>query len=218
MFYNERLNWHYVPKPREGVAIKELADIPLNAGAQLLSHSLSASGFEKSRNIIELEDILRIVEGDNEPPFYRDAGKYFYTIFGLPHSESPWGWRLEGHHLSLNFTVMNGVLISSTPAFMGANPANVSLSSRKGWRVLKEEEDLARKLLQQLDNKQLSKAIVSKTAPRDIITGALKYIKLQKPEGIAATELSVKQTQLLTDLINIYLNNFKEEFAEHKRK
>src|SRR5207237_3094016 len=103
-------------------------------------------------------------------PLVRDPEKYFFSIFGTPSAKDTWGWRVEGHHVSLNFTVVNGTLVAGSPSFFGSNPAEVREGPRKGTRILAAEEDAARDLLTSLDSAQRAKAILTATAPGDMLT------------------------------------------------
>ena len=114
---NERYNWHYIPKNRKGVPLKELTQAQQKAAMALLHTALSDTGFQKTTDIIKLEAILRDAEGRSADDDYRDPGKYYFSIFGNPASDSIWGWRLEGHHISFNFSVKNNSLLSGTPGF-----------------------------------------------------------------------------------------------------
>ncbi len=213
----ERMNWHYFPKSREGVPIKRMKDNQLEQGYALINEALTNKGYSKTTGIIELEDILRKLE--NRPPDdpYRDPGKYYFSLFGELKPDMPWGWRVEGHHLSLNFTVLPDGEIAVTPAFLGTDPAIVPSGPNQGLRVLTREETLARQLVQNLDRRQQNQAIIRDVAPREILTGAQRTIDPMKPEGITAAEMSEQQKLLFMDLIHVYLDNFKQGLVQEKR-
>ena len=149
---NERYNWHYVPKSRKGVPLKELSESQQKAAMDLLRTALSDTGFEKTTAIIHLESILREAEGRPANDDYRDPGKYYFSIFGNPALDSIWGWRLEGHHISLNFSVKNNSLVAGTPGFLGTNPAIVLSGPEKGKYILKNETELGVSLVQSLQH------------------------------------------------------------------
>jgi hypothetical protein len=143
----ERMNWHFVPREREGLALGALSDAQRAAARTLLASALGPRGLEKVDGVIALESVLRELESSpGRPADMRDPAQYFLSIFGAPGSPEPWGWRLEGHHLSLNFTSVTDELVASTPLFFGASPARVEAGPRAGLRVLAEEEDLGRAL------------------------------------------------------------------------
>jgi hypothetical protein len=119
---------------------------------------LSEQGYAKSQTIRKLEDVLRELEGDRGPT--RDPDLYFFTFFGEPSVNGPWGWRYEGHHCSQNWTIVNGRAISSSPQFFGANPAAVHDGPMKGTRVLSAEEDLGRSLVKSLSTAQGSTFLI----------------------------------------------------------
>src|SRR5712691_5246526 len=163
----QRFDWHFVPKARKGLPLKEMNSPQRLLAHALLSTGLSQRGYMKATTIMSLEQILYDLE-DKAP--HRDADLYYITLFGQPGKEA-WGWRVEGHHLSLNFAVEADQVLSVTPSFFGANPAEVQTGPRKGLRALAQEEDLARQLVKSLDAGQRETAIIATDAPRDVITG-----------------------------------------------
>src|SRR5881296_1100184 len=165
----ERFNWHFIPRERKGLPFKEMAPEQKHLAHALLSTALSHRGYLKASTIMSLEQVLRDLEQGKGPA--RDPELYFVTVFGKPDSKGTWGWRLEGHHLSLNFMLAEGKEISVTPSFLGSNPGEVREGPRKGLRVLAAEEDLARRLVSSLNDDQRKVAIYTNTAPREIITG-----------------------------------------------
>ena len=127
----ERFNWHYVPRGREGLPFKAMPAPARAAAHELMKASLSAVGYAKAVNVIRLETVLRQLETFGGLP--RDPENYSVTVFGAPdRPAAPWGWRLEGHHLSLNFTLVPGKPVAVTPAFFGANPAEVRSGPAEG--------------------------------------------------------------------------------------
>lgn len=215
---DERYNWHYIPKGRKGLALKELSDAQRNVALALLQTALSDTGFKKTTSIIKLEAILREVEGRQPDDDYRDPGKYYVSIFGEPATDSIWGWRLEGHHISLNFSVKKDVLISATPGFLGTNPAIVLSGPDKGLFILKNELALGLQLLHSLDATQLKKAIISDQAPAEIITEAKRKAMIDKPQGIQYSELNVEQQKFFMQLLSLYIHRYTKLFAETMMK
>jgi len=144
----------------------------------------------------------------------RDPGKYFFSIFGTPSTRDTWGWRVEGHHVSLNFTVVNGTLVSGSPSFFGSNPAEVRVDGpKKGTRILAAEEDAARALLGALDAGQRTKAIINVEAPGDMVTMATVDIKPLSPTGITADALNPAQRDLLMKLLDVYTGYMADDIA-----
>lgn len=211
---DERLNWHFIPKPRKGLPFKEMNSPQRALAHALLSSGLSQRGFAKAATIMSLEQVLFDLD-DNAPS--RNAELYFFSIFGQP-GKQPWGWRIEGHHLSLNFAVAGDEVLAVTPSFLGANPAQVQTGPRKGLRVLAVEEDLARELVKGLDAEQRKTALVATDAPRDIITGNARKANSLEPLGIAASKLTAPQKELLMKLIEEYVFRYRSEIAESDLK
>ena len=210
---DERFNWHYIPRSRRGVPIKVMTEKQREAAFALLQNALSDQGYEKVTGIIQLEAVLRELEGRGLGDTFRDPDLYYFTIFGTPSTDAPWGWRVEGHHLSLNFSSATEELVAATPAFMGANPAEVPEGPLKGWRVLEEEEVLARDLFNALGPSQRSMAIISKSAPSDIITGASRKARIGIPEGLSASEMTDTQKAQLMHLVKVYIRNNGDRLA-----
>lgn len=215
---NERYNWHYVPKSRKGVPLGDLSEVQQKAAMELLRTALSDTGFKKTTAIIQLEGILREAEGRPANDDYRDPGKYYFSIFGNPVTGSIWGWRLEGHHISLNFSVKNNSLVAGTPGFLGTNPAVVLSGPEKGKYILKNETELGFALLHSLDASQQKKAISSNDAPSEIITGASRKAMSEQPQGILYSELNSSQQKIFIQLLSIYIHRYTRLFAMNMMK
>ena len=152
----ERENWHFIPRERKGLPMKEMTPEQKLLAHALLNTGLSYRGQIKAATIMSLEEVLYTIEGADESKreaarLKRDPEKYFVSIFGDPAMKGTWGWRLEGHHLSLNFTIRDGQLFRATPSFFGSNPGEVRQGPRNGLRVLGTEEDLGRELVKSLN-------------------------------------------------------------------
>ena len=149
----ERFNWFYVPRARRGITLKELDESQRKLAQEFLKATLSQRGYYKATTIMELELVLREMEG----AAHRDPTLYYFSFFGQPADKGQWGWRIEGHHLSLNFTAIDGRVVATTPSFLGSNPAEVRQGPRRGLRVLGAEEDIARELLHSFNEQQRAK-------------------------------------------------------------
>ncbi|QSA96577.1 DUF3500 domain-containing protein [Methylococcus sp. EFPC2] len=202
----DRYDWHYIPRERKGVSFKDLDANGRAAVHALLKQALSAAGHAKVVNIIELELVLRELEASGP---IRDPERYHLTIYGTPDPKAAWGWRFEGHHLSLNFTLAGDRLAVDTPSFFGANPATVRQGPKKGLRVLADEEDEARKLLALLTPEQRATAVFSPKTYGEIVTGAAEQVTPLDPVGVAAAQLDDKQRAQLIRLIAVYADNFE---------
>ncbi|MDA0709348.1 MAG: DUF3500 domain-containing protein, partial [bacterium] len=172
----------------------------------------------KARTIISLEPILAESEG-TERKFPRDPGLYNLVIFGIPGSDTAWSWRFEGHHISINYTIVNGSQVAPTPFFFGSNPARVLHGSKEGLRALKEEEDLARDLLASLDGDQKKRAIISAEAPSDILTRNVPRVSDEvRIEGLQLGDMTASQKGLTRNLIDVYLSRLPASIADAQRK
>ena len=206
----ERMNWHYVPRSREGVAFKAMPAASRAAAHELMKASLGAAGYAKAVNVIQLEGVLRQLETFGG--LMRDPENYLVTVFGTPGPGAPWGWRLEGHHLSLNFTLVPGKPIAVTPAFFGANPAEVRSGTHKGLRTLGREEDLGRTLAQAMDEGQRRRMLIADRSLGDIVAGPGR--SLTSPAGIPAADLTAPQREMLARLVEEYARNMRSEMAD----
>jgi hypothetical protein len=204
---DERRNWHYVPRPRSGLPIKDMTTEQRLLTHGLLATGLSHRGYNKAVGIMSLESVLAALENN---PKKRDPEMYFFSIFGTPGKE-PWAWRVEGHHLSLNFTIAAGVPVM-TPSFFGTNPGEVKTGPRAGTWVLEAEEELGRALVKSLDESQLKKAVILGKAPLEILN--VPGRNDSKPEGIPWTGLTEPQREILTKLIREYLFRHRPDVAE----
>ena len=208
---DQREDWHYIPKPRKGIPYKQLGEAQTQLANALLSTGLSQEGLRKASTIISLEPTLREIEQGRGP--VRDSGLYYFCVFGKPQSSKPWGWSLEGHHLSLNYTVIDDSAVASTPSFLGANPAEVQHGSRQGLRTLASEEDIARTLVKSLDDTQRAQAVVSESAPSDILSANSRKASPITPAGLQANRLTGQQADILTNLLNEYAANMAPDIA-----
>ncbi len=210
---NERFNWHYVPRWRSGVSLHDLTQPQLDAALNLLKSSLSVQGYKKATDVMALENVLREVEGRGADDTYRDPKKFFFTIFGTPSKDKPWGWRLEGHHISLNFSTINNKIQSSTPSFFGSNPATIPSGKRKGEQILKEESALGFSLVNSFSKTQLQTAVVSASAYSDILSENKRKAMALTPTGIAYTAMNDEQRKTFMTLLNVYVKNYEFGFS-----
>lgn len=206
-----REDFRYTPRDRGGMPLKEMTPAQVEASKSLLSSVLSDKGALKVRQILILEGVLAELE---KRPDYRDAGKYHFMIFGDPAKAGPWGWKYEGHHVSLNYTVGKDGGFSVTPSFLGANPAEVREGEHKGLRVLAEEEDLARALVVALLESGSNKVVFSRDAPAEILTGEDRKARALEPVGIGAAEMTAAQKNALIGLVAAYANRHHKDLAD----
>jgi hypothetical protein len=213
---DERQNWHFIPKERKGLPLREMNSYQKHLAAALLSAGLSQQGYIKAVTVMSLEDVLRVLEKDDGER--RNPEKYYFSVFGKPGEESTWGYRVEGHHLSQNYTVVKGK-VAGAPSFFGANPAEVREGPRAGLRTLAAEEDLGRDLLNALDAAQRKVAIVDQTAYKDILTSANRKASLEgQASGLSATKMNSKQFALLMTLLEEYAQNMPEQLARAREE
>jgi len=169
---NNRKAWNYLPdkyiKPdgkRYGLTIKEMSPKQRIYAYGLLNSALSQKGSLTVNTVMMLEQFLHELENKNP---IRDPELFYVSIFGTPSKSGSWGWRFEGHHLSINVTLVNGQQLALTPIFLGGNPGFVKDGPYKGLRVLGQEEILARQLAVSLTPSQSKEAVISAKAPGDI--------------------------------------------------
>lgn len=207
----ERLNWHFIPRPRKGLPLKSMTPAQRALAFGLLQTGLGGSGFLKATTIMSLEAILKDLEKGSGPA--RDPELYFVSIFGTPSDAGKWGWRVEGHHLSLNFALENGAIVSATPAFFGSNPGEVRQGPRQGLRTLADLEDRALRLLQSLDADQKKVAITADKAPTDIRAANVAQPPTSAAEGISYAKLNADQKPMLQALVESFAADMTPEVA-----
>lgn len=207
----ERLDWHFIPRPRKGLPVKEMNSAQRALAFGLLQSGLAGSGYLKATTIMSLEQVLKELEQGKGS--VRDPELYFVSIFGTPSARGRWGWRVEGHHLSLNFTLEDGKVVAATPAFFGANPAEVRQGPREGLRTLDDVEERALRLVQALDARQMKEAVVAATAPKDIRAANTPQPPTEAAVGIAFADLNGEQREMLRALVEAYAANMPAEVA-----
>ena len=211
---DERMHWNFIPDeafPRNGLPIKDMTEPQRKLAMALLQSGLSARGYQTYTSIMALENILRAIEGGQR--FKRDPEAHRFSIFGTPDAKGTWGWRVEGHHISLHFTVANGTTIASTPSFAGTNPAEVRDGAEKGKRVLALQEDTGRSLVMALDATQRTTAVFNATAPGEIVTNNTLNINPLSPEGLKVSAMTPAQRALLMQVIDAYAGMMTPDVA-----
>ena len=214
---DERENWHYIPKTRKGLTIKEMTEPQRKLAHALLKSGLSDHGYNKATNIMSLEPVLHELEGAARK-FPRDPELYHFLVFGKPDAKGTWSWRVEGHHVSMNFTIIQGQFVTTTPSFMGSNPAEVKEGPRKGLRVLAEEEDLGRQFVKSLNEEQRKAAVVESAAPKEIFTEAKRHVKPLDALGLQSSKLNKEHSALLFNLVKAYVQRYRADLADDDLK
>jgi hypothetical protein len=216
----ERLRFHFIPPEtfeRRGVTIKEMSAEQRQRAHALLASGMSARGHMTAMQIMEAEGILATLEGPDRQ-FARDPEAYYVSVFGTPSTDGTWGWRWEGHHISLHFTAVEGELSVSTPTFLSANPAEVPSGPKKGMRPLARQEDAGRALLSSLDLAQREVAIIDDVAPGNILSAMEPEVGPLASEGIRAADLDEVQRALLMDIVEAYVSVMNDEVATLRRE
>ncbi len=210
-----REDWHYVPRDSAGVEFSEMNESQRIAARALMRSALSSRGMNKVEEIMLLDTVLREMEAGRGPR--RDPLAYSIAVFGNPGvgETEPWSWKIEGHHISLNFTsIADDTAV--TPSFLGANPAEVRSGDRAGVRVLAWEEDLARQLLASLNDEQRKAAIISDKAPGDIMAVPGRSLKEIDSAGAAVSSMDEHQRAIVGQLLEEYAGTLRHELAAHE--
>jgi len=222
---DEITHWHFIPTemfPRKGLLVRDMTPPQRALAHDLLKAGLSQRGYMTATQIMDLETVLGALEASRRArgtsaeaarALERDPQKYFFSVFGTPSTKDTWGWRVEGHHVSLHFTVVNGTIVAAAPTFFGSNPAEVREGAKKGLRLLGPEEDAARALLESLDASQRATAIIKADAPGDLLTMANVKIDPLSPQGLAASAMTGSQRALLTRLVDVYAGYMAADIA-----
>ena len=213
----ERVRFNFIPTetfPRKGLLLKDMTEPQRKLAHALLRSGLSQRGYDTYTAIIALENVLRDIEKGGK--FERNPEKYFFSVFGTPSPKGTWGFRIEGHHISLHFSVVNGTAIASTPSFAGTNPAEVREGAEKGKRVLALQEDSARALVTALDAAQRKTAVINDVALNEIVTTNQLDINPLSPEGLKVSAMTPAQRDLLMKVIDAYAGLMETEIASDR--
>ena len=205
-----RQDWHYIPRERAGLSFRSMDAGQEQRAYELLTTGLSLPAFAAVTTIIGLEDVLSQLEGR---AFARHRADYSVTVFDEPGSAA-WGWRFEGHHVSVNVTIVDGT-VAATPLFLGSNPAEVqSASGCVVVRPLGGEEDLARALFAALSEGQRDEADLGPDAPKDILTeNAPTLEELPDAAGVPLGALRDDARAAAEALVRHYLERLPEPEA-----
>lgn len=206
----ERFNWHFIPRERKGLPYMALTSGQRRLADRFVGSALSESGIEKAFGVMALDQVLF----ERERRDIRNPDRYFLTVFGEPSAEGAWGWRLEGHHLSLNVTLDQGEVVSASPLFFGANPAIVENGPQEGLEILADEQTLARRLLNSITGPAREKVMIATQAPRDIITSNSRRADPGNPQGLKLADMTDEQADLLMDLVGVYTDRMRLELAK----
>jgi Protein of unknown function (DUF3500) len=212
----ERVNWAFVPLERKGLTLRDMTPYQKQLAYALLNAGLSQIGYVKAVTIMSLDDVLRVMEKDNGER--RNPEKYYFSIFGTPADKGTWGYRVEGHHCSQNYTVVDGKVMNA-PSFFGANPAEVREGPRAGLRTLAQEEDLGRDVVASLTEDQRKTAVVDAKAPNEILTSNSRQAALKgQASGLSATKMTGAQYEKLLALLEMYAQNMPDQVAQYREE
>ena len=213
----ERIFWYYPPLNRHGLPLRDMTPEQRELAYAMIDSSLAPDAAQKAKLIMEHESVLGPIEvEEGHSNWDRNPELYYWTVFGEPGGDGPWGWRAEGHHVSLHINAWDDKIISVTPFFLGANPAEVPGGEKKGLRILDRREDLAFELVNSFDDGQKAKAIVHDKAPWDILTYNSSKAAVHDNEGLSGSEMTGSQRETLMSIIAEYVSGMRAEYAEDK--
>lgn len=212
-----RYDWHYVPASmlgRTGLAVKDLDSTQKIAFYDLLQSFLSAEGYKRAQNIMSFEYVLKEMEPTNP---HRIPENYFVSVYGNPGTDSVWGWKFTGHHIALNFTIVDNKLAFS-PFLFGSNPAEVKEGPKKGMRIIKDEEDLGFELVNSMNAEQKKIALFQLKAFTDIVTTNSAQVGPLKPVGVLLKDMNNDQKNLVNKIMVAYLSSMPVRLANARMK
>ena len=208
-----RFSWHFVPPPtapRTGIAIKDMDNNQKKLFYSMLQSFLSPAGYQRTQNIMSFEYVLKEMEPNNAT---RIPENYFVSIYGHPGKDTVWAWKFTGHHLALNFTMVDGQL-AFTPFFFGSNPGEIKEGAKKGMRIIIDEEDLAFQLVNSLDDAQKKTALFRPEAFADIVSSNSPHVTTPlEPAGILLRDLNNDQKNLVNKIMVAYLSSMSSRLA-----
>jgi len=209
---DNRLDWHYIPRSRPGLGLGEMRQAQADAARALFASVLNERGLQLLDGVRLLEGVLREQQGS-----FRDPGRYYVSVFGRP-GAFPWGWRFEGHHLSLNVALPAAGRIAVTPFFAGAHPATVRDGPNRGFRLLGTSEDLARQIMAGLGEPQRRVAIIADRSFGEIVASPQRERDLGTPRGLALGEMTGEQRNLVEALIERFLGTLAPDLATIQKR
>ncbi|MFD2572541.1 DUF3500 domain-containing protein [Spirosoma soli] len=213
----ERFNWYYVPRSRKGLPLKQMTADQKRAALVMLKTGLSDQGYEKAMSIMDMENVLRVIEKRSDTDTYRDPENYYFTIFGDPSTANPWSWRIDGHHLSLQFLSLTGRVLAQTPTFFGSNPGEVRIDvPQKGKQILRQETERAFALLKALTDTQRKQVVLDAVAYPDIVSTNRRNVAMERMDGLKFSEMNADQQKLFLELLQVYLSNYRITLAKQQ--
>ena len=211
----ERVRWNFVPGQYRGVSFADLGEESRSTLDALLDAHLSPTGLAEVSAIRGLEAVLFERESrPGRPANHRDPERYFLAVFGEPGGEEPWGWRMQGHHLSMNFTQVGSQPPSFTPFFRGANP----LDSGDAPGALVAEVEAARALVASLGTAELERARIAERVPRDVSLGPGQDPTPDEVQGVLVADLDREARALFLTLMETFLDDFDADIVEPLRR
>jgi len=213
-----RRDWAYWPRPRVGLSLEQMTTEQRTMVHDLLNTLLSSVGYLKTVHVMQTDEILRVWDDSGIP---RGKEKYWLSLFGTPSMDEPWGWRFEGHHVSLNISVAPGGNLRVTPTFFGADPAEIPQGALSGFRPHAATEDLGRDLILSMDAAQREIAVIADQPPRDVFAGNLgkpeddweTWRQTLQPEGIAIKDLSAQQRHIAQRILDEVVATYRPEVS-----
>jgi hypothetical protein len=213
----ERFVWAYTPGPREGLAIRDMRPDQRVAASGIVASAMSSRSAGEIAAVIALETVLGELErsAGGWGAERRDPDLYWFAVFGQPGSPGPWSWRIGGHHVAIHVSVAGDRVVGVTPSFLGANPAVIPSGPRADERTLPGEEALARAVLAELTPRERGAAVVSASAPADILTGTGRVADLRSvPVGVRHANLHTSAKAALERLIRHYVDRVRPDVAD----
>jgi hypothetical protein len=197
-----RQRWNFMgPSAKPGFRLEQMDDVQREAAWALIGTALGETGLDKARNVMLLQDVLRDL---GDPPASRNSQRFSLVVFGEPAASGRWGWRLEGHHLSLSFSLAEDRVVGVTPSSFSSNPNTVPSGPYRGLVTLDDELGLARRLFADLSPAQARRALLDERAYRNVQALAGREARFTQPEGLPAAELTAAQQELLWRLVEAY--------------
>lgn len=209
---DNRIDWHYIPRNRSGLSLGEMTPPQAAAARALFATVLNDAGLKLLDGVRLLEGVLREQQGS-----FRDPGRYYVSVFGTP-GRFPWGWRFEGHHLSLNVTLPAAGHVAVTPFFVGAHPATVRDGPNRGFRLLGTSEDLARQIMAGLTAQQQQTAIIADRSFGEIVASPHRERDLGQPRGLALGQMDGAQRALVEALMDRFLGTLAPDLVAAQKK
>lgn len=187
---------------RHGLCLEDLDDLSRERVLAVIRSSLSEAGYRQIVDLMHLNRTIGEIRGEEN---LLNEWMYWFSVYGAPESDGPWGWQLDGHHVCVNCTFVGDQMVL-TPTFLGAEPVIAEAGKYQGTAAFRREETVGRDLYRSLTPDQRKLAVLAEEMPRGLFVGAFRDNYELEYHGVPLGELTAQQRALSTELLGLYVN------------